>query len=77
MAKEEQIARLEARIIELEGLYMHQQKLVQDLNDVVVQLQRRLDQFEMHTARLSARTESLLASVETPRRLEDEKPPHY
>lgn len=76
--KPESIERLETRIIELEGLYTHQQKLIQDLNDVVIDQQRRLDQCESHAARLSARTESLLASLEeTPRCLEDDKPPHY
>ena len=78
MAHEETIARLEARIVELEGLFTHQQKLVQDLNEVIVDQQRRLSLCESHAARLSARTESILASMEeAPRSLEDDKPPHY
>lgn len=75
--KPESIANLESRIVELEGLFTHQQKLIQDLNEVVIDQQRRLDQCESHAAQLSARTESVLASIETPHRLEDDKPPHY
>ena len=75
--KPESIARLESRIIELEGLFTHQQKLIQDLNEVILDQQRRLERFELHAAHLAARTEAMLASVEMPSRPEDEKPPHY
>jgi uncharacterized coiled-coil protein SlyX len=71
------LTRLETRIIELENLFTHQQKTIQDLHEVILGQQRRLDKFEIHAAHLTTRTESLLASIDTPRRPEDEKPPHY
>jgi SlyX protein len=68
---------LEARLTDLETIISHQQKLIEDLNDVVIDLQKRIDVLPREISRLSDEirvTRQLSAEI---RRPEDEKPPHY
>jgi uncharacterized coiled-coil protein SlyX len=63
----------EARLVKLEEKVAYQDKLIADLNDVVVSLHRL-------TEALSARfrtVESALRSEVGPRDVPNEKPPHY
>lgn len=65
------------RIAELEGLFTHLQRTVQDLDQVVFQQHRRLDVLDARLARLSASLEAMAAPQAPPTELEDERPPHY
>ena len=48
----DELARLTDRVTELEMLYMHLQRTVQELNEVVIQYEKRLDTLESGMGRL-------------------------
>jgi len=65
--------RLAARVTELEELFTHFERTVQDLNEVVLGVQNRLDTLEKRLEKLSKISESGADA----RSLPDERPPHY
>lgn len=65
---------LEARMTELEIRYTEQQKLVQDLSDVVYAQQRSIDLLEAQLAVLKSKLEAEPGLVDS---TVQEKPPHY
>jgi len=70
------LARAEARILELEVRYTHQAELLQNLSDVIYNQQQLLDGL---SERLRAVEQKLGAgsSGDHVREVEDEVPPHY
>lgn len=68
---------LVARVTELEELFTHFERTIQDLNEVVLGVQQRLDTLENRLENLSKilKTRSK-SSVEDPSTRE-ERPPHY
>lgn len=75
--QDEPIASISSRMTELEGLFTHLQKTVQELDQVVLAQQRRLEVLEARVLRLAAGIEALAGASEPPRTLEDDRPPHY
>lgn len=65
------------RLIELEGLFMHLQRTVHDLDQVVVDQARRIEILERGWKRLNNEVQVVRDSAREPRRPEDEIPPHY
>ena len=66
------------RINELESKLMYLQNDYDALNETVLENTRRLEQLTMDIARLTVQLRVQAESIpETPRNLEDEKPPHY
>lgn len=63
------------RLVALEERLTHQQRLIEQLNDVVVAHERRLDQLGRDLARYASAVERLEASSGDD--LPHEKPPHY
>lgn len=73
---ESELALHKQRITELESTLMHFQNDYDALNEVVLENANRLEAMSALIKQLTARIDS--ASTETPpRKLEDEKPPHY
>jgi SlyX protein len=69
---------LHRRFSEVESLLTFLQRTIDDLNAVVLEQQRRLESQEKELGLLRAAFSTLADSiVESPRRPEDEKPPHY
>jgi len=68
---------LAARLTQLEELYTHFERMLEDLDGVVRQFERRLDTLEGTLKRLAGRVEGLSQLGEQPASLEDERPPHY
>jgi SlyX protein len=62
---------LEKRIVDLELRFMRQERLVDDLNDVIVAQRRELDRV---LAEVKSLREQLLAGMDA---ITNEKPPHY
>ena len=69
--------RLAARVTELEELFTHFERIVQDLNEVLLQVQNRLDTLESRLENLSKIVESRGESVAEDASIHDERPPHY
>ena len=67
---------MKERVTELESSQMHFQKDYDSLNEVVLDLANRLERMTLAVERLSRRVEAN-SEPESPRNLEDEKPPHY
>ena len=66
------------RLSEVESLLTFMQRMIDDLNPVVLEQAKRIERQEAEVARLRASLETLIGSiVEVPRRPEDEWPPHY
>ena len=63
----------DSRLLKLEEQVAYQDKLVADLNDVVVSLHRRVDELQ---ARLDTAERTLRQELEG-RDVANEKPPHY
>ncbi len=61
------------RMTELELRYLHQQELLEQLNDELVKANRTIEILEKRVVRLESTVEGL-ASASTPG---NEKPPHY
>jgi uncharacterized coiled-coil protein SlyX len=69
---------LNRRLSEVESLLTYVQRMVDELNAVILEQQGRLAAQEKEIARLRGMFSTLEDSiVEVPRRPEDEKPPHY
>ena len=69
--------RLAARVTELEELLTHFERTVQDLNEVLLQVQNRLDTLERRLEKLSKIEEARGGSVGEAPSIHDERPPHY
>ncbi|MCA9179730.1 MAG: SlyX family protein [Planctomycetales bacterium] len=67
----------EERIVELETRFTHQQRMLEDLSAVLIEQGRQLEEAERAIGRLLQRTDELGAQLDTPRRAEEERPPHY
>jgi uncharacterized coiled-coil protein SlyX len=74
MSETEQLQR---RIVQLEELFSHQEHLVHQLNDAVVQLRRELASVEVKCKEHEGRIRSISENQESVREPLDEKPPHY
>lgn len=63
------------RIVQLEELYAHQQRLIQELNEVIVAMRGDVDRLATENLRLQnqIRQISTVAGDDLPH----EKPPHY
>jgi uncharacterized coiled-coil protein SlyX len=68
---------LSARLTELEILLTLQQRTVQELNQVVIEMGARQDKLEKRIERLLVEIDSVRQSDSEPRDLAAEKPPHY
>ncbi len=68
---------LEARVVQLESLHAHYQRTIEDLDQVVLAQQNRLDALERAVAALREGYNELISGGREERRPEDEKPPHY
>jgi uncharacterized coiled-coil protein SlyX len=75
--QDEPLTPLSARMTELEGVFTHLQRMVQELDQVVLAQQRRIEVLEAQVLRLAAGFVALSGPSEPPRTLEDERPPHY
>lgn len=67
---------IRARVAELEVLVMHLERGLSELNAAVLRQGRQLDALEDLVEHLLARGQ-LADGAEAPRRLEDDRPPHY
>ena len=67
---------LAARLTKLEELQTHDQQLLRQLNEVVIDLRAQLDEVQNRCAELARRLEAV---GQTPSVIEDrpERPPHY
>ena len=65
------------RLTSVEELHTHFERTLADLNSVILEQQARLSALEQRLAMLTDEVNSVAAQAETPRRLEDDKPPHY
>ena len=63
----------EARLLKLEEKVAYQDKLIAELNDVVVKLHRQVDEVSARLQRAERTVQTELGSREMP----NEKPPHY
>ena len=73
-----EIARLESRIAELEFGLAHQQRLCEQLNEVVTDQTKRLLRFELLIPKLELQIRELKTLSKSDSGLpEDERPPHY
>ncbi len=69
---------LEQRLNEVESQLMYLQKTVDDLGQVMIEQSLQLSTQAKEIARLKNEISGLGDSLsETPRRIEDDKPPHY
>lgn len=75
--KEELAQQLATRVTDLEMLFTHLQRTVHDLDQVLVQQQRRFDAMEQTLRRLTHDLESVSGVVEPRRDPVEERPPHY
>ena len=69
--------RLHERVVDLETLWMHLQRTLGDLDQVVLTQQKRIEALERKIAGLTSDLSSLSGSLPDERKPEDEKPPHY
>jgi len=65
------------RLVELEVLFTHLQKTITDLDEVVVDQSRRIDQLQRELKILAGDVRLVRDSSREPRRPEEEIPPHY
>lgn len=73
---EAELASQKQRVTGLESTLMHLQNDYDSLNEVVLENANRLEKMASLIQQLTARVESA-SSDPAPRKLEDEKPPHY
>lgn len=66
-----------ARLTRLEELYLHQERLLRTLDEVVRDVQQRLSLQEQRFRPLVARLDDLAQGLEEQRSPEEERPPHY
>jgi SlyX protein len=77
MDSKSQPSDLIARMIQLEELHMHEQRLVAELNGVLLRQQGQIDRLEERLRRLDEQWQQSLERLAEIRRPEEEKPPHY
>ena len=65
------------RLVELEVLFTHLQKSITDLDEVVVDQSRRIDQLQRELKILAGDVRLVRDASREPRRPEEEIPPHY
>lgn len=68
---------LERRLVAMEELMTHLDRVLQELNEVVLNQQQRLERLETRWSRMANELEIVSQHVTEPRTLEDDKPPHY
>ena len=68
---------LAERITRLEELFTHLQRTVLDLNEVVIECQRRVDALDAKVLRLADSVVEQAAGPDRPFDPEAERPPHY
>lgn len=67
----------ETRLTELESLFTHLQRIVADLDQVVIDQSRRMEILEREVRRLSSDLGAVRDMNRESRRPEDDIPPHY
>lgn len=67
----------EKRLTDIETLFTHWQRVVQELDQVVLDQSRRIDQLEREVRLLTSDLRSMRDMNRETRRPEDEIPPHY
>ncbi len=72
-----EVGRLAVRLTELEELFTHQQRTIQDLDDVAVQQNKRLTGLETRLEQAARQVASLVDSIAEEDTAEEEPPPHY
>lgn len=65
------------RLTSIEELLTHFERTLAELNSVVLEQAGRIAALEQRLARLTEEVDTVAAQSEPPRRLEDDKPPHY
>ncbi len=65
------------RVTELETLFTHLQRTIHELNNVVVEQDRRLAAMDHMLKQLTEQLGTLEQRVIEPRAMDEEKPPHY
>jgi uncharacterized coiled-coil protein SlyX len=75
--QDELAQQLIVRVTDLEMLFTHLQRTIQDLDGVVRQQHRRIDTLEQAITRLAAQVQGVVGVVDPDRAPEDERPPHY
>jgi uncharacterized coiled-coil protein SlyX len=68
---------LEARVMALEELVTHLERTVAELNGVLLDHSYRVQAIEGRVKQLTADLNATIDDSRRPRRLEDDKPPHY
>ena len=68
--------RLSQRVTDLEMLFTHLQRSVQDLDKVILDQQKQIDALRAQIGRLLLQLEQF-AEPAAERRVEEERPPHY
>ena len=74
---EAELASQKERVTGLESTLMHLQNDYDALNEVVLENANRLEKMSSMIQQLTARLESVSSNDVAPRKIEDEKPPHY
>ncbi len=77
MAESNAEHQLQQRMVALEEWMMHTDHLLKSLNDVVCELQDRLDEQSRQLAVMKASLRREPGPDEEERSFEDERPPHY
>jgi SlyX protein len=72
----DELSRAEARLLELEVRYTHQNETIEHMSDVIYQQQQLIDKLTERVRLLEEKAVGL-GAPEQPRNLEDEVPPHY
>jgi uncharacterized coiled-coil protein SlyX len=68
---------LQARVVELETLYMHLQRTVAELDQAALAQHKRIESLERTVRALGEELTRLVGSLREERNLADERPPHY
>lgn len=72
----DELTRAHARLLELEVRYTHQNQTIEHLSDVIYSQQQLIDKLTDRVRMLEEKAGGG-GTVEPPRSLEDEVPPHY
>lgn len=68
---------LAERVTQLETLFTHLQRTLQDLNEAVIGQGKQFDVLASRLSQVADHVESMADNVTEKRNLLDEKPPHY
>ena len=77
MINENELTKLESRVTELESLFSHGQRLLEQLDEIVREQATRLAAQQRRMQQLHDQIERQTAAMTERRTLEDERPPHY